>query len=111
MAGLDAGFGSHLTGTGHLSLERPHRPHRLWIGLQLTSPGSDLDRTGTGPLAGFVTSGTRATDQGCCPSLPQVYVGLVVVKAEVAPRWPAASLDNSYATPFSAVSEESRRAA
>ena len=32
-----------------------------------------------------------------CPSPPEGYAGLLVVKAGAAPRWPAASPDNSHA--------------
>src|SRR3954470_9348239 len=43
------------------------------------------------------------------PRCRKLYVGLVVVKARAAPRWPAASLDNSHDRRFSASSEEQRK--
>src|SRR3954453_12428796 len=43
------------------------------------------------------------------PRCREVYVGLVVVKARAAPRWPAASLDNSHDRRGSAFSEEQQK--
>jgi len=52
-----------------------------------------------------------ATGTTRCPSSPEGYAGLLVVKAEAAPRWPAASLDNSHARRGSAFNEEQPKAA